>query len=231
MDPADAWRRHAAELAARSTELFVPSDSEWIAFLPLKERDRRGLSVERTGSMNTGILERHFRGADQGHLVGSPWRSMPSRMGIPIQLWLGFDVRPESRGPAAVDVARHSAQRLVAELREAGLPCLVEDYDGSGNFHVWVLPELGCLGDWEAGPWPDAAERWARGILTRLELPSGLFAEHLPLPGRHHTFDHWSRFHDGSEWLDGEDAVRLLLEWQPITVERFRAAIGREAAE
>jgi len=46
--------------------------------------------------------------------------------------------------------------RAVARLERQLLLCnvmpLVEEYDNSGNYHVWVLPKLGLLGDWENGP-------------------------------------------------------------------------------
>lgn len=225
-DVAQAWRDHAAALADAAHALFASNYSEWIGFLPMKRRGSGSIAVSRSGSMNDSILERHFRGEDVGHLIAMPFHSSPSRMGIPFMMWIAFDLHTGVSGLPDASATWRAATRLAAEFRKVGIEPLVEEYDDDGNYRVWVLPHLGALGMWEGGPYPAAAVGWAVGMLQRTGLSEECLASEMALPGRHHTHDHWSRFWVNGAWMEGAEAVELLLNWRPIPVEEFRRIVG-----
>lgn len=224
-DAGQAWREHANELADVASLVFASNYSDWIGYLPLPQRKDDNLAVPRSGSLNRSILARHFRGDGVGDLVAMPYRSTPSRMGIPIQLWIGFDLMPGVNGIPDAAGSWRAVARLERQLLLCNVMPLVEEYDNSGNYHVWVLPKLGLLGDWENGPYPSAAIDWAEAVLGKADLPGECLAETLPLPGRHHSEDHWSRFWSRETWAEGKAAVRLLLNWNPIPVIEFREIV------
>ena len=108
---------------------------------------------------------------------------------------------------------------LLNKLAEHGVYAIVEDSDGKGGIHVWVL---------FAEPIPArAAYRFINWITQGYEqhvdkiecfpkqptvkTTQQKCGNYLRLPGKHHKRDHWSRFWGDSEWLNAEESVELLL--------------------
>ena len=100
---------------------------------------------------------------------------------------------------------------------------LLEDSNGKGGYHVWTRFDDRIPG------------HLARSIVLWLvkDAPPAIHVEAFPkqaaspygnqmrLPGKHHKRDHWSRFFDGEKWLEGEDAVQYLLDWQATDPQVF----------
>ena len=133
--------------------------------------------------------------------------------------------REEDRASGGLEgIIESSAIRFAEIIKATGMEPLVEEYDAE-EYRIWVLPGLDSLMEWEDGPYPSEVERWARSLEQRIGAARVAFTHIAPLPGRHHTVDHWSRFWDGSQWLGGKAAAGWLLAWVPIPLERFRTVV------
>lgn len=229
-DAAEAWRKHADDLVSAAWSLFASNYSDWIGFLPRGKQSEGKSFVHRSGSLNDSILRRHFVGND-GDLIGMPFQSTPSRMGIPVKFWLGFDIRPGMHGISDAHVTWSAASRLEGQMRDVGVTPLLEEYDSAGNYHLWVLPDGSSLEDWDGGPSPHMGIRWSTAMVRHARLPLECIAQVLPLPGRHHTVEHWSRFRAGDRWVEGEEAVSLLLNWPAIPVQKFGAQLHTQLGD
>jgi hypothetical protein len=108
------------------------------------------------------------------------------------------------------------------DLVGLGFRPLLVDSNGKGGFHLRVLFEDATITQhvrqlirWTVRDWK------ARGLEHEPEVfpkqpeitasGNGSCGNWLRLPGRHAKRDHWSRVWDGSEWLEGEEAVDFIL--------------------
>ena len=156
---------------------------------------RRGSASTSKDALTAELLDAHFRGEA---IVGLHVRGKDgtSRFGV----W-DFDNHGHD-GPTAERNATES-RALWDRLREMGAEPLLEDSDGQGGWHVWVILDAPV-------PTADLAE-W-----TRTLAPAGV--EHFPrhgddapyghwvrLPGRHPKRDHRSTIHLPDGPVDCED--------------------------
>jgi putative DNA primase/helicase len=108
-------------------------------------------------------------------------------------------------------------------LADLGFHPLLTDSNGKGGFHLRVLFEdptvtahVRQLFRWLVRDWE------ARGLEHEPEVfpkqpeiaaaGNGSCGNWLRLPARHPKRDHWSRVWDGSEWLEGDDAIDFMLD-------------------
>jgi len=127
--------------------------------------------------------------------------------------WVCLDFDNHDESP---EVAEHNLQMAVGILNtsiELGIICMLEDSDGQGGLHLWVLfdPAIPIdlayrfarwlvsdypTADIETNPKQRTAKSWGNGVR---------------LPGHHHKRMHLSRFWGDGEWLSGDDAIDLML--------------------
>lgn len=212
-----AWERSSGALAAWSVAHLVNRNDVWGEYVPVSRRGPGGpksLTAPRRderGSvfLTTDKLAAHFAGRVTLGLHASNGAS--SR-------WLAFDLDAHDGSDATRNL--DAAHRLSVALREAGAAPLVEDSDGRGGLHVWVVLDA---------PAPTAdvfgfsdTMRSTLGLGSvetfpkQASIPAAGCGNWLRLPGRHHTRDHWSRVASGGRWLTGAEAVRALLT-HPLT--------------
>jgi hypothetical protein len=215
--PHAPWPQSCApELAQWAAAHLVNRADVWGGYLTPRGAGEKAASYTRPakdqrGSVTLALthLERHFAGR-AGCIMGLHTTS-PAQT----SRWFAFDV--DAHGPTA-DPARNwrDALALAAILEEHHMLPLIEDSNGAGGYHVWVILDA---------PLPTArAYAFARDVLARTGLACETFPKQtaadfgnwLRLPGRHHTLRHWSRFWSGTEWRSGADAARALLT-HPIT--------------
>ncbi len=110
---------------------------------------------------------------------------------------------------------------LRGRLSEMGLQALVEDSDGKGGIHLWVLfthPVAASLAyEFAKSIASDFRERGLKKIECFPKSPTVKNTEkrcgnYVRIPGKHHKRDHWSRFWGDKDWLSIDDSVQLLLE-------------------
>lgn len=212
---ADEWAVNAGRLADWAAQTLVNRTDVWGQYLPLAARTantRHGRvyprrSPRREGALTRATLVRHFQGHAVGDVIGLHASSAAGQA-----RWLGFDIdahRPDD-DPA---VTWGTALAVIDSLERYNLVPVVEDSDGHGGFHIWVLFDQPA----EAG----RLIALGRSIRAAVGRKMEVFPASVPaapelglwfrLPGRHHTRPHWSRIWDGTTWLEGAQAVNALI--------------------
>lgn len=214
--PASGWGCHAAELAAY-TLAFLANRTN--AFGGYFSPDQRRVRVNAAGEtkvdaaftskkeLTTRRLLQHFRCQDHGwvtglHAVGEDGNGR----------WICIDIDAHDASASKEDNWRN-AQRVTAWFRGKGFAVLVEDSNGNGGYHIWII----FSGRVAAG----RLYAFARQCLAELFIDAEAFPKQpgkcerfgnwVRLPGLHHTRCHVSRFHDGTGWREGADAVEHIL--------------------
>ncbi len=113
-------------------------------------------------------------------------------------------------------------------LVEIGLHPILEDSNGKGGYHLWLLwsrrlsaKEAYSFGHWlvrdhadygigkpEVFPKQPSIKKFAKDAD---DLPPASYGNQMRLPGKHPKREHWSRIWDGSRWLEGTEAIDYLL--------------------
>lgn len=206
-DPiADAWRAHAATLAEAWSDTTNRRDA-FVAYGPDGPRH-----VHK--SLTLGALRKHFDGT--GPRIGV---HSTNPIGNTC-LWAAPEVDAHGDDVTYDDAAANEAAVLdVAEwLRAEGWRPLIEDTNGAGGFRIRI--------HFDEPADAARAHAFARLICEQLLGAGAMNAEAYPkqprirpdgygnvvrLPGRHHKRAHYSRFHDGERWLEGQEAVHACL--------------------
>ena len=128
--------------------------------------------------------------------------------------YVGWDVDCHADAPTPQDVVNNTTlvMGICEDLRNLGYVPIVEDSNGKGGYHIWLLL---------ASPLPyDKAHsfgRWVAGDESIEVFPKQKtlrdYGNQLRLPGQHHKEDHWSTIWDWASrrWAEGDEAARLLL--------------------
>jgi len=201
-----SWQLRAAELADVALTRFAIKTDRYGQYDP-----RGGASWSR-GELTDKVLKDHFSGK-QTIGLGSISPDDFCR-------WVAVDIDNH-----VSDVATNQnliyAIVLRDRLSELGITCLIEDSDGKGGIHLWVL--------FESPVSSSLAHRFIHWLvrdyrehgLEKIEaFPKSPSVQHtsakcghyLRLPGRHHKRDHWSRFYGASDWMPLEQSVRAYLD-------------------
>ncbi|MEO2017251.1 MAG: hypothetical protein ABGZ53_23080, partial [Fuerstiella sp.] len=124
---------------------------------------------------------------------------------------LDFDNHDELPGVAQrnMDVATG----LLNILTELGIVSILEDSDGQGGLHLWILfaepipsEQAYCFARWIISDYPDDDIE-----ANPKQRHGGKIGNGVRMPGRHHKRDHNSRIWGDAAWLDVDESVELLL--------------------
>lgn len=170
-------------------------------------------------------LRRHFGARTPEAIIGLHALSAESTC-----KWLAWDIDRHNESVSADDNVS-AMGRLVDFLHASGIEPLIEDSNGNGGFHVWVL-----LTDEIPGTLAHRFGKYAIGVAQlgdcevfpkQESLSDGVrYGNWLRCPGRHHRRDHWSGFLDTSDdqWKYNAAAVELMLAAtlnEPSLIERM----------
>ena len=213
-DIREAWTVHAAELTKWAYQSLYARDNAYPAWVK-EVNDWRCVHTDLTGD----VFQNHFHGATT---IGTYTLGRDSKC-----LYVGWDIDHHDGDPGDPKANWRYACILCRRLTRIGANPLLEDSNGSGGYHVWLR-----FDERISGSVAHSVAIW----LVR-HCPAGIHAEAFPkqpdlnetrrygnqmrLPGKHHKRDHWSRFFDGEKWLEGENAVRHLLDWQATDISVF----------
>ncbi len=230
---AEEWIRYAPELTKWAMKRLVNRRDVWsqytikhdkvsVVMLPIKERRKLG-----TDMVTLTKLERHFSGKAPNHLVG-----MFSISDHSTCKWFAVDIdlhdESVTNADEIIEANRHALFTWAERLRAAGMDPLVMDSNGVGGYHLWVLLDKeypladtfdfvdDLRSDWEELGLPRKPEVFPpKRVVGPDDLPYT-----LRLPGRHHSRPHYTRiynfeFTDENEWLDGGEAIEVMLATKP----------------
>jgi hypothetical protein len=244
---AEEWIRYAPELAEWAMKRLVNRRDVWsqytikndkvsVVMLPIKERRKLG-----TDMVTINKLERHFMGKAPNHLVG-----MFSISDHATCKWLAIDIDLHDESVANADeIIEANKTALFAwawRLRAQGMDPLVMDSNGVGGFHIWVLFDKeypladvydfgeAIRSEWEEYGLPRKPEMFP----PKREVGPDDLPYTLRLAGRHHSRPHYTRiynfeFPDEAEWLDGGDAIEVMLATKPSKLPKVKRKREKKA--
>ncbi len=237
---AEEWIRYAPELAEWAMERLVNRRDVWsqytikndrvsVVMLPIKERRKLG-----TDMVTITKLERHFSGKAPNHLIGLFSISDHSTC-----KWFAVDIDLHDESVANADeIVEANRAALFAwanKLRAQGMDPMVMDSNGVGGYHLWVLLDKeypladtfdfadDLRSDWQDFGLPRKPEIFPpKRVVGPDDLPYT-----LRLPGRHHSRPHYTRiynfeFTDENEWLDGGEAIEVMLATRPSKLPKLK---------
>jgi hypothetical protein len=214
-----AWAQHAPALAAWVDQHLVNRRDAFGHYKAVEDRQsERDDAYADKSELTREILERHFQGQSTGDIIGL-YTTACDEAGECWSLWLAVDIdrHEEDTDPAANWTAAQAWFNLVRSL---GLKALLLDSNGNGGYHLVILfdapvptERVFALGRWLIRDWRDFGLGETPELFPKqARIKPGGFGNWIRLPGRHHTRDHHTRAWDGSGWLEGEAAIRLILE-------------------
>jgi putative DNA primase/helicase len=226
-DAGAAWADRAEPLADWARERLVNRTDAWIQYRPEEEVGREytkddgttgTLGEQRTvrGTLTRARLVQHFRPRRRSDIIVLHTASADntSKGGGP-------DIDCHGEGSTDPTTNRTAAIAWYDKLRSQGFTPLLYESNGRGGYHLRILL---------AEAIPAGRLFWFLKLLTAnyAELGFPKRPEHFPkqadvrnctkgcgsglrVPGRHHKRPFWSRVWDGTDWLDGHDAIDFML--------------------
>jgi hypothetical protein len=221
----NAWRREAGRLAQWTEERLVNRTDVYGSYLPAGSRQAgkgnnytapANKGLRRPGTLTGEIIEEHYRGYDQGSLIGLHAISPDCTC-----RWFLIDIDQHGEDRAALAAANAKAAfGWYAELQRRGFHPLLLDSNGRGGYHLLVvLSEAVASQRVHAFATQFVQDYAARGLIQAPEVfpkqpdvnEQRRYGNWARLPGRHHTRDHWTKVWDGKNWLDDQAAVDAIL--------------------
>ncbi|HKX46183.1 MAG TPA: primase C-terminal domain-containing protein [Planctomycetota bacterium] len=120
--------------------------------------------------------------------------------------WVAWDFDNHSEDPAVAARNLKAAEELCEALRQNGAEPILEDSDGQGGYHVWVVlsePIASARAHaWAVALAPEGVEPFPKQAAVGNGNP---FGNWLRLPGRHPRRDHASRIRIPSGWIPWDE--------------------------
>jgi len=203
------WKKYSKRLASwASNRLIVRHDTfpEW------DKSDNQW--KRRYDALHEGKLIQHFKGFSTiGVYTLKPQENTC--------IYTGLDIDAHDNDPHADPVANWDyALKKFEQLQSLGIEPLLEDSNGHGGYHLWVLYDQEIPGEhaYAFGRWltADCPEGIHVEVFPKQKEIQG-FGNQLRLPGKHHKSDHWSRIYDAKsrEFVSGRAAIQLLIHATP----------------
>lgn len=172
--------------------------------------DSRKKVITERKKVDLHILQRHFAATNRGNLIGLHSTSPENTC-----RWFVIDIdQHHESNPQLAERNEQAALAFFNRLIELGATPLLIDSNGRGGFHIWVFFSM-----------PVSSVKlhaWGLQLIADFEIFGIERPEFFPrqaklkpeqlgnfvrLPGRHHTYDFYSRIWDGNQWLRGEAAI------------------------
>jgi hypothetical protein len=230
---AEEWQRSADDLAEWALQRLVNRRDVWsqytlsnnevrVVMLPIPERRKSG-----TDMITLEKLRRHFAGRSVSHLIGLHAISDHSTC-----KWFSIDIDLHDEHMINADELADANFTAAVEwsdrLRKSGLDPILMDSNGVGGFHIWTLLDdeypLDETYDYVDAIRSDYAEfgleKKPEIFPPRREVEPDDLPYGLRLPGRHPVRQHYTRVWNfdllgENEWLEGAEAIELLMSSRP----------------
>jgi putative DNA primase/helicase len=213
-----AWANRSPELTEWADQWLVNRRDAFGHYKPVGERrgPKDTAYTDKTG-LTVATLQRHFEGRSAGDLVGlhSTYRDEAGKCW---SRWLGVDIDLHDKGDPKENW--RFALVLFVMARSLGFTPLLLDSNGRGGYHLLIIfaapvptERVFAFGrwlirDWKAHGLAEEPETFPKQPCVTPDHPYGNW---LRLSGRHHTHDHYTRVWNGSEWLEGDAAIDVIL--------------------
>ncbi|APZ90532.1 AAA family ATPase [Fuerstiella marisgermanici] len=191
-----AWQEHSQRLA------------KWALDRLVNRSDRHGCYGDK-GAFTADTLDEYTL---RNHFYGAKVVGLHSTAADNTCKWLGLDIDNHDGDDNLAADNLSTAIELLNKLLDLGIMAALEDSNGDGGYHIWILFS-------EPVPTEDVF-RFAKWLIDGADIETspkqaalsgkGL-GNWLRLPGRHHTREHWSRVWGDGEWLDDAESVEALL--------------------
>jgi P4 family phage/plasmid primase-like protien len=230
-DVAACWRRRAEELADW-TERRMVNRRDIHGRYYLGDGGKVNVTTSHE-TLTRALIVRHYQAKAIGDVLGLHTTARiildegnesieQKRIESCVSLWGAGDIDQHGE----IDFSRANEAAAIAwydVLVGLGFHPLLTDSNGKGGFHLRVLFEdpsatshvrqlfRWLFRDWEARGLEHEPEVFPKQNTIALEGP-GSCGNWLRLPGRHPKRNCWARVWDGSEWLEGDDAIDFMLD-------------------
>lgn len=222
-EEAAAWRENASRLAEFALTLLVNRHDAFGRYRPLEQREQRKCLVERS-AVTADLLERHFRGASKGELVGLHCVGPDGKC-----RWVAIDIDNHGSCEETAAINQAAAFAIARKAEAAGLKPLLLDSDGSGGYHVWVIFENPILNEvaYRLARWLiEGSDAKVESFPKRAKHDASRLGPWLRLPGVHHSKSCYTRVWNGSAWMSGNAAIDLICGHQPSDAASIPAVVA-----
>ena len=218
-DPIQAWRRRSVDLAVWTEGALVNRTDSYGRYTSFESRAaKRGRTHNYTCKYKPyrSVIEAHYRGYHEEEVIGLHSTVVDS-VG---QCWCRWGVLDIDRHEASDNPSLNwsYAQHLYEKLVELGFHPILEDSNGRGGFHLWVLFDSPVESEqvfdfltWLNQDWKDFGKGPAPEMFPKQRTLETEYGNWVRVPGRHHTRFHWSMLWDGAGWLAGDQAIDFLI--------------------
>jgi hypothetical protein len=210
-DVAAIWGDHAEYLADHALKRLAVRTDRWGA---IGGKNGKPGWYMASGELTRDVLIRHFCGAAPTDTVGV-LSLAPDSAGECWSRWTGTDIDWHKPEPAPA-VNWTAAKVMYDTLVALGFRPVLEDSNGRGGYHVWTLfaepiraETARSFGLWLTRDWKAWGLEERPEVFPKQARVSGdECGNFLRLWGRHFRDpSHWSKIWNGSQWLEGEDAI------------------------
>ena len=218
----NAWQTHANELAEWANRRLVNRSDAWGSYYT---KDGECKQTTKKGQLTLADLDRHF-------------------CGVP-DATVGFHSTADgSCSWGAIDIDNHeggenknfeAAKSWFEALRCREYNPILEDSNGNGGYHIWILFKEPIASERVYAWLQDLVSDYgARGISRpetfpkQATTPCDKYGNWLRIPGKHHKRDHWSKIWNGTRWLEGEEAVTALLAHEGVSGDRLPQVVTQQ---
>ena len=201
----NAWSTHATELAQWANDRLVNRSDAWGGYYA---KDGESRQTTNKGQLSLEDLAVHF--SHDGQTIGLHTTGTDGMCA-----WGAIDIdNHDGAGSPEKNLEAALAWYKILKCREYAP--ILEDSNGNGGYHIWVLFSEEVAHE-RVYYWLQqlVADYTSRGVAKPETFPKQAtptaYGNWLRLPGHHHKREHWSRFWNGEKWVEGEEAVALLL--------------------
>jgi len=215
-DIAAVWKANASRLSTWTMERLVNRSDAWGLYVRWTDNGHEHRTTTAPAKKDRGkvlltlaVLEGHFCGLP-GQIIGLHTVSPNNAC-----LWFSFDFDNHNHDPEVAARNLQQAMLLVEHLRDYGFTAILEDSNGDGGYHVWVLLSARAPSNVVYAFVQKLIEELgitAEGFPKQPEIASDGYGNFLRVPGKHHSGDHWSRIYSYGRWLVGQEAIDALID-------------------
>jgi P4 family phage/plasmid primase-like protien len=208
----EPWQQHADDLARWTMQRLVVRDDVYGGYYLNKDGTLR--RFKKVGPVTPELISDHFGLTNLESIIGLYTTSLDDKCkGLTIDLDR-HDGDPDDLVQKNWSLASDQYAWLVAQ----GFHPLLIDSNGKGGLHLRLLfsdlvpaAQVRAFGLWLVRESEKIGLSKMPEVFPKQDTIAGKFGNFIRLFGRHHHRQFLSRVWDGKQWLEGEDAIEVIL--------------------